>query len=158
VYEVASLGERFDLVIFMGVLYHLRYPLLALDLLREHVVGDAFLFQSMLRGSKQIHPVSPDYAFEETEVFDAAGYPKLHFVEQQYSHDGTNWWIPNKACVEAMLRSAGFSILSNPEQEVYMCRADATPAARRELGGAGIPPWVAARLHAGARVRGGLGK
>src|SRR3954468_12849080 len=35
VYDVARLGERFDLVIFMGVLYHLRHPLLALDLIRE---------------------------------------------------------------------------------------------------------------------------
>ena len=31
VYDVAALGERFDLVVFMGVLYHLRHPLLALD-------------------------------------------------------------------------------------------------------------------------------
>ena len=38
VYDVASIGERFDLVIFMGVLYHLRHPLLALDLIRLHVL------------------------------------------------------------------------------------------------------------------------
>jgi tRNA (mo5U34)-methyltransferase len=31
VWDVASLGRKFDLVIFMGVLYHLRHPLLALD-------------------------------------------------------------------------------------------------------------------------------
>jgi tRNA (mo5U34)-methyltransferase len=33
VYDVAALRETFDLVIFMGVLYHLRHPLLALDLI-----------------------------------------------------------------------------------------------------------------------------
>ena len=27
--DVASIGERFDIVLFMGVLYHLRHPLLA---------------------------------------------------------------------------------------------------------------------------------
>src|SRR4051795_9399521 len=27
VYDVGALGEKFDLVIFMGVLYHLRHPL-----------------------------------------------------------------------------------------------------------------------------------
>src|SRR5205823_8623954 len=32
VYDVAQLGEKFDVVLFMGVLYHLRHPLLALDL------------------------------------------------------------------------------------------------------------------------------
>ena len=35
----AALGERFDVVLFLGVLYHLRHPLLALDLIREHVVA-----------------------------------------------------------------------------------------------------------------------
>ena len=44
-YDVGELRERFDLVIFMGVLYHLRYPLLALDLLHEHVARDLLLFQ-----------------------------------------------------------------------------------------------------------------
>jgi tRNA (mo5U34)-methyltransferase len=50
VYDVGQLGERFDLVIFMGVLYHLRHPLLALDLIHEHVADDLLLFQSMQRG------------------------------------------------------------------------------------------------------------
>jgi len=50
VYDVGALGERFDLVLFLGVLYHLRHPLLALDLIREHVVGDLFVCQSMQRG------------------------------------------------------------------------------------------------------------
>src|SRR3954470_22230369 len=40
VYDVATLRERFDVVLFMGVLYHLRHPLLALDLLHEHVTRD----------------------------------------------------------------------------------------------------------------------
>lgn len=127
VYEVERLGERFDLVIFMGVLYHLRHPLLALDLLREHVARDRFLFQSMLRGSDSIDRVADDYPFRDTAHFDAPTYPKLHFVEHRYADDPTNWWVPNKACVEAMLRAAGFAIESNPEPEVYWCRASARP-------------------------------
>jgi len=122
VYDVAQLKERFDLVLFMGVLYHLRYPLLALDALAQHVVGDQLLFQSMLRGSLQVQALEEDYPFAEGRPFDDPSWPKLHFVERRYAHDPTNWWIPNKACVEAMLRSAGFSILANPEQEVYLCR------------------------------------
>jgi len=130
VYDVAALGEKFDLVIFMGVLYHLRHPLLALDLLEQHVVRDLFLFQSMLRGSSAIEPIAADHSFAETEIFDAASWPKLHFVEHDYAHDPTNWWIPNKACVEAMLRSSGFVILDNPEAEVYLCRSARTPERR----------------------------
>lgn len=140
VYDVGRLGQRFDLVIFMGVLYHLRHPLLALDLLREHVVRDLFLFQSMLRGGLEVEAVDEDYPFEEKQQFDAPTYPKLHFVEQRYAADPTNWWVPNKACVEAMLRSSGFVIEANPEPEVYLCSVGARPyavdlpfaAARRE--------------------------
>jgi tRNA (mo5U34)-methyltransferase len=123
VFDVARLGERFDLVIFMGVLYHLRHPLLALDLLREHVVGDLLLFQSMQRGSTRVEPAVPDHPFEEAAHFRRPGYPTLYFVEDRYCGDPTNWWIPHAACAEAMLRSAGFRILAHPEQEVYLCRA-----------------------------------
>lgn len=122
VYDVGLLGERFDIVLFMGVLYHLRHPLLALDLIHEHVASDLLVFQSMQRGSREIEPVHADYAFSETEHFDRPGYPKLHFIEHEYSGDPTNWWVPNAACAEAMLRSAGFSITDHPEEEVYICR------------------------------------
>jgi tRNA (mo5U34)-methyltransferase len=122
VWDVAALGEKFDLVIFMGVLYHLRHPLLALDLIHEHVARDLMLFQSMERGSREVVPVEPDYDFTAPAPFDHPGFPKLHFIEHRFSHDQTNWWIPNRACVEAMLRSSGFRIEAQPEDEVYLCR------------------------------------
>lgn len=135
VYDVARLGERFDVVLFMGVLYHLRHPLLALDLVREHVAKDLVIFQSMIRGSQGRLRVDPDYPFDEREVFDHPSWPKLHFVEHRYAHDETNWWVPNRACVEAMLRSAGFAPEPVPHSEVYLCRI-AQPA---PLGGAVYP-------------------
>ena len=122
VYDVAQLGERFDLVLFMGVLYHLRHPLLALDLLHDHVVKDTLVFQSMLRGSAETASLLPDYPFSETDVFDSPDYPVLHFVENRYAGDPSNWWIPNRACAEAMLRSSGFEIIDHPEEEVYICK------------------------------------
>jgi len=123
VYDVAQLGERFDIVLFMGVLYHLRHPLLALDLIHDHVAGDLLIFQTMQRGSNQEYPVRGDYDFFEQGHFDEPGYPKMHFIEHDYAHDWTNWWAPNAACSMAMLRSAGFEILEHPEDEVYVCRA-----------------------------------
>jgi tRNA (mo5U34)-methyltransferase len=130
VYDVAALGRTFDLVIFMGVFYHLRHPLLALDLIREHVAGDMLLFQSMQRGSKQVLQVEEDYEFAEAEHFFESAYPKLHFVEQEYCGDWTNWWVPNRACSEAMLRSAGFSVDERIEEEVYLCRVTDRPYAK----------------------------
>jgi tRNA (mo5U34)-methyltransferase len=122
VYDVGLLGEKFDLVLFMGVLYHLRHPLLALDLIHEHVAKNLLVFQSMQRGAARLQKVEENYEFWEERIFDRATWPKLHFVEQRYADDPTNWWIPNRACVEAMLRSAGFAIAGHPEPEVYLCR------------------------------------
>jgi len=140
VYDVGALGERFDIVLFMGVLYHLRHPLLALDLIHEHVVRDLMVFQSMQRGATEVEPLQEDYDFQETEPFDRPAWPKLHFVERRYARDQTNWWVPNRACAEAMLRSAGFAVTGHPEAEVYVCRRVETPT-----GAGAVYPAKAAR-------------
>ncbi|MDX8528967.1 TIGR04290 family methyltransferase [Mesorhizobium sp. MSK_1335] len=127
VYDVGALGETFDIVLFMGVLYHLRHPLLALDLIREHVARDLMIFQSMQRGSTEVLAVEENYQFWTQDLFDRPEFPKLHFIEHRYADDPTNWWIPNRSCIEAMLRSAGFEILLRPEDEVYFCRASGEP-------------------------------
>lgn len=122
VYDIAQLGEKFDIVLFMGVFYHLRHPLLALDLIHEHVSRDLLVFQSMQRGSEEVWCGAEDYPFAETAIFEEPNFPRLHFVEGRFAADPTNWWIPNRACVEAMLRSAGFSVVEHPEAEVFICR------------------------------------
>lgn len=128
VYDVKHLEEKFDVVIFMGVLYHLRHPLLALDIIHEHVARDLLVFQSMQRGSEQAAQVEDDYQFWQTDIFERPEFPRMYFVEKRYAGDPTNWWIPNRACAEAMLRSSGFEILSHPEEEVYLCRPAGSPA------------------------------
>jgi tRNA (mo5U34)-methyltransferase len=128
VYDVGSLRESFDIVLFMGVLYHLRHPLLALDLIREHVASDLLVFQSLQRGSAEARQIEPDYDFWDNSPFDRDDFPKLHFIERSYAGDPSNWWAPNRACAEAMLRSSGFEILSRPEEEVYICRAAMRPS------------------------------
>lgn len=122
VYDVGKLGEKFDLVLFLGVFYHLRHPLLSLDLLHEHVVKDMLVFQSLMRGSPKIEQVQENYQFWQTEMFDSPSFPRMYFIENSYANDPTNWWFPNRAAAEAMLRSAGFKIMSNPEEEVFVCR------------------------------------
>lgn len=126
VYDVGQLGQQFDIVIFMGVLYHLRHPLLALDILHG-MVKETLVFQSMQRGSKDLMQLADDYAFWETSIFENDAFPKMYFIEKRYSNDPTNWWIPNRACVEAMLRSSGFEIAEHPEDEVYICRRGERP-------------------------------
>ena len=125
VFDVARLGERFDLVIFMGVLYHLRHPLLALDLIHEHVARDMLLFQSLTRGVDRAEPVEEDYDFFAPSPFEREDWPRLSFIEHRYAGDDSNWWVPNRAGVEAMLRSSGFRIEARPEAEVYLARREA---------------------------------
>ena len=144
VYDVGALGEKFDLVIFMGVLYHLRHPLLALDLIREHAIrqdgaGGTMLFQTMQRGSDEVADVPADHPFfvpgtyDTSPIFDDPAYPRMHFIERRYAGDWTNWWAPNRACSEAMLRSAGFTIEARPEAEVYLCRVAPTTYAKYDF-------------------------
>lgn len=124
VYDIAQLGEKFDWVLFMGVLYHLRHPLLVLDMLHDHVVKDRLLFQSLMRGSTETPELQDNYPFADKCIFLKEGYPAMYFVEKNYAGDPTNWWIPNRACAEAMLRSAGFRIIEHPEAEVYVCAVE----------------------------------
>jgi len=135
VYEIGRLKEKFDLVIFMGVLYHLRHPLLALDLIYEHVAKDQMLFQCLQRGSDAIADIEEDYPFSEENLFYRPDVPKLHFIEHRYTGDPTNWFFPNRAAAEAMLRNSGFEIVEHPEREVYLCR-------RAERGFAVDPPPI----------------
>lgn len=144
VYDVGSLGETFDWVVFMGVLYHLRHPLLALDLIREHVAGEMMLFQTMQQGSEAVLQVPQNHPFHKPgttqppDYFDNPAYPKMHFIEREFADDWTNWWAPNAACSQAMLRAAGFTIEAQPEPEVYVCRVAPVPYA--ELGQAAVYP------------------
>jgi len=123
VYEVDRISGKFDYVLFMGVFYHLRYPLYALDKLVTKVAGK-MVFQTMLRGSDEVKEWEPDYDFWRQDIFSDPSWPRMHFIEQSYSRDQTNWWVPNRAAAEAMLRSAGLEIESHPEEETWICRPD----------------------------------
>ncbi len=144
VYDVAALGERFDLVVFMGVFYHLRHPLLALDLVREHVARDLMLFQTMQQGAKGEIDVPPDHPFyvpgtvQAPAYFDDPRYPRLHFIEHCFAGDWSNWWAPNPAGTRALLRAAGFTVAGTAEGDVYLCRAAPVPFA--DCGPAAVYP------------------
>ncbi len=84
-----AVGGRFDIVLFLGVLYHMQNPLLALQ---------------------KVHSVVGGMAVVETEVDmlftrrPAAAF----FPGDELNHDATNWWAPNVPAVLGLLRAAGF--------------------------------------------------
>ncbi|PYX50473.1 MAG: TIGR04290 family methyltransferase [Acidobacteria bacterium] len=120
VYEVDRLAGQFDYVLFMGVFYHLRYPLLALDTVVKKV-GTKLIFQTMVRGSDKVIPCEKDYSFWTKDIFYSPEFPAMYFIEKSYSGDPTNWWIPNRNAVESMLRSSGLQIIGHPEDETWIC-------------------------------------
>jgi tRNA (mo5U34)-methyltransferase len=120
VYDVDTLPGEFDIVLFLGVFYHLRYPLLALDKVVKKVKGQ-LIFQTMLRGSTESFAAKDDYHFWKTDIFSDPAFPAAYFIEKSYSNDHTNWFIPNRSGAEAMLRSSGFEIVSHPEHETWVC-------------------------------------
>ncbi|HEV3317521.1 MAG TPA: TIGR04290 family methyltransferase [Candidatus Angelobacter sp.] len=120
VYDVDKISGQFDYVLFMGVFYHLRYPLYALDKVIKKVAGK-LIFQTMIRGSLASPLLQDDYHFWNKKVFDDPDFPCMYFIEKNYANDPTNWWIPNHGAMEGMLRSSGLEIVGHPEPEIWVC-------------------------------------
>src|SRR5215467_10886590 len=74
VYDIGSVAGQFDYVLFMGVFYHLRYPLYALDQVIKKVKG-SLIFQTMVRGSLVSPQLREDYHFWNTEIFTNRDFP-----------------------------------------------------------------------------------
>jgi tRNA (mo5U34)-methyltransferase len=79
----------FDVVLFLGVLYHLKHPLLALERVAS-VTRRLLILETVVDMVGIARPA-------------AAFYPG-----RDLNNDPTNWWGPNPAAVEGMLRSVGF--------------------------------------------------
>jgi tRNA (mo5U34)-methyltransferase len=123
VYDLARVEEMFDLVLFMGVFYHLRYPLLALDLVLEKMRG-WMVFQTLTMPGIEEVDAPEDMPIHERGAMLEPGWPKMAFIEHRLAGDPTNWWAANHACVKAMFRSRGVWVDDSPGQEIYLCEWD----------------------------------
>ena len=85
---VERLGT-FDIVLFLGVLYHLRNPFAALERVAK-LAGDMLVVETRM-------------------TMRHLGRPVMQFHPgRTLENDPTNWWTPNRRCVEDMLRDLGF--------------------------------------------------
>jgi len=133
VYDLPRLRERFDLVLFMGVLYHLRHPLLALDLVADRTERLLVLQTLTMPGGDAAEPPA-DIALSDRHRLREPSWPVMAFIERSLAGDHTNWWAPSDACVQAMARSAGLELLERPGHELYLFRPHELPDdVRREL-------------------------
>ena len=110
VYEITPerLGS-FDVILFLGVLYHLRHPLLALDRLRAVSRGVVYVEslvcdQSVFTGMQQSRPLA--------EIAPSlSGIPIAQFLPLGRFHpDWTNKWSPNVECLRALVEDSLFTV------------------------------------------------
>jgi tRNA (mo5U34)-methyltransferase len=121
VYDIESLGQ-FDLVVFIGVLYHLRHPLYALEKVAS-VCRETMYLQSLLRGDARDFEPAENYTFGEQAVFERPEFPRMYFIEKSFNGDESNWWVPNHSCLKAMARAVGFNkIEESGHPELVVCR------------------------------------
>lgn len=120
IYELANSRKKYDMVWYMGVFYHLRYPMLSLDIL-SRITGKIMVFQTMTMPDNENYEAKDDVDLYCREVMSEPGWPKLAFVEKCVAGDPTNWWVPNHCAVMSLLRVCGFKVIKRPSHEVYIC-------------------------------------
>ncbi|RPE81136.1 tRNA (mo5U34)-methyltransferase [Vulcaniibacterium tengchongense] len=120
IYDLVREPQRYDLVWFMGVLYHLRHPLLALDIVRRKT-RRLMVLQALTAPGEESAETPPDLPIDARERLRDPAWPTMAFIERRLAGDPTNWWAPTHACLEAMLRSAGFEIRARIAHETYLC-------------------------------------
>ena len=99
-----------------------------LDLLAQRT-RRLMVFQTLSLPGETVYPDTEDHPITEREPLLDAGWPKMAFIEHRFSNDPTNWWVPNHAGIEAMLRSSGLRVTSRPAGEIYLCVPDHANAA-----------------------------
>jgi len=103
---------QFDVVLFLGVLYHMRHPLLALERVAS-VTRELLVMETLV-----------DLTFMRSAA--AAFYPRPPLAED------TNWWGPNRAAATAMLHSVGFErIAAYPAKRITRARLRGAPRRAR---------------------------
>lgn len=122
-YDLVMSRERYDVVLFMGVFYHLRYPLLGLDIV-SRLTDRTLVFQSLTMPGNSVYEDPGDHDIYDRDVFLEPGWPLMAFIENRFAGDPTNWWAPNHAAIEAILRTCGMRVVARPGTEIYVCEPD----------------------------------
>jgi hypothetical protein len=99
---------QFDLVLFLGVLYHLRHPLLGLERL-------APLCKGQLIVETEVMPRPEGRRARLTEMIGGNELPSyvMRFLPiEDNLRDPTSCWVPSESCTMSMLQSCGFCDVS----------------------------------------------
>jgi tRNA (mo5U34)-methyltransferase len=86
VYNLDSLNQQYDIVLFLGVIYHLRHPLLGLE--------------AVSRRAKNVLIVETHAAISKDSIME-------FYNADQINNDGSNWWGPSPSCLDQMMKDVG---------------------------------------------------
>jgi tRNA (mo5U34)-methyltransferase len=98
VYDLDPHAGRFDVVLFLGVLYHLKHPLLAIEKVASMTKPGGLAIVDTVIDTQTMRDLRP------AAVFHPGG---------EVNNDPTTWWSPNPSAVAAMLMTTGFAEVKN---------------------------------------------
>jgi tRNA (mo5U34)-methyltransferase len=112
--QVDTVAEEFDVVLFTGILYHLKNPLRALEQAarrcRDAIVVETEVIPPSRRNRLYVRLGAPD----RLRIQRSRGGFAQFLEADELNGDPSNWWVPDTACVLGMLRVAGFRCFSRP--------------------------------------------
>ncbi len=96
---------RFDIVLALGLIYHCKHPMLALERLFDVTKTTLILESAILPESASAAPLALPLGAAQATMYPIA------FVDNPpgVSEAAENWFLPTPACLEAMLRAVGFT-------------------------------------------------
>ncbi|MEK9899482.1 MAG: DUF1698 domain-containing protein [Rhodospirillaceae bacterium] len=108
----------FDYVFCFGVLYHLRWPMYAIDKLAAVCTGDLFIESAIADDFCAYRGAGKGFGTEMVMEF----YPN-----DEYGENETNWWAPTLKCMGSMVKAAGFDTVrgwkfADPPTRLPECR------------------------------------
>lgn len=124
VYELADLAiPEQDLVCFRGVYYHLKYPMLAFEKISSILkIGGLLYFEGecLLHYAEDLNGQRTDL---DISALAASDVPLAMFCPGRFK-DGSNWFVPNLACLKSILQTTGMELVrhrlfSKPDQKPY---------------------------------------
>jgi len=124
----AEIGT-FDLVLFLGLLYHLPDPMRAIRLVR-HVCRGRMYLETLVIDEVLAMPDGSETSLAAVDERLAAIPLMQFFPGASCNGDPTNYWGPNVRCVEAMLAETEFRVervARVPRRAVFECAAVSNP-------------------------------
>jgi tRNA (mo5U34)-methyltransferase len=127
IYDLPKLGlGTFDIVLCLGVLYHLPDLMRGLWTLRQ-CVKDLLILETFISREHEDQPFA------------------RYLPTDSQNGDNTNFWAPNPLCCDVMLRDCGFSVENvwlNDTRGMFHCRLDHSPGALVKMAAAyEAPSW-----------------